>query len=320
MGQSGLFPEIEPYETATLRVSDLHTISYEQAGNPQGRPAVFLHGGPGVGIVPGYRRFFDPDHYRVILLDQRGAGSSTPYAEIRENTTWDLVEDLEKLRVHLGIEDWIVMGGSWGSLLALCYAIEHPRSVAGLIVRGVFLGRQSEIAWLHEAGGASEIYPDEWARYRKIADDMGEASTLPAYFKQLSSDDEAARVAAARAWRRWEGSMAALATDEQTINEMQDDWATLPIARIECSYTHNKFFLKSDNHVLDNCDRIADIPCRIVQGRYDIICPMVSAWQLHKALPKSELSIVQHGAHSPMDKDMAVELVRASEDFRVSGL
>ncbi|MEM7446251.1 MAG: prolyl aminopeptidase, partial [Pseudomonadota bacterium] len=295
---------------------DLHTISYEQVGNPNGRPAVFLHGGPGVGISPGYRRFFDPDHYRVILPDQRGAGQSAPYAEFKDNTTWDLVDDLEELRRHLGIKDWVVMGGSWGSLLALCYAIEHPTSVAGLIIRGVFLGRQSEIEWLHEAGGASEIYPDEWAEYRKLPDKMGSASAVPAYLECLSSDDEATRIAAARAWRRWEGSMAAMATDEKTIVGMQDDWATLPIARIECSYTHNNFFLKSDNHVLENCHRIADIPCRIVQGRYDIICPAVSAWQVHKALPQSKLSIVQDGAHSPMDRGMAVELVNASEAFK----
>ncbi len=315
----GLYPEIEPYETGTLRVSDLHTIFYEEVGDPKGRPALFLHGGPGVGILPGYRRFFDPDFFRLVLPDQRGAGRSKPHAEFRENTTWDLVEDLEKLRRHLGIENWVVMGGSWGSLLALCYAIEHPQSVAGLILRGVFLGRESEIAWLHQPGGASEIFPDEWERYRSGASDGGDTGLVQAYFDQLTSKDEAVLKSAAKAWARWEASTMTLVPDPATIAEMTDDSSALSIARIECYYTHNKFFLRSDNHVLDNADRISNIPCRIVQGRYDVICPMISAWELHKALPRSQLRIVPDGSHSPMESSMANQLVGAAEDFKLVG-
>ena len=311
-----LFPEIEPYDTSRLKVSDLHTLTYEQVGNPNGVPALFLHGGPGVGILPGYRRFFDPSFYRVVLPDQRGAGRSTPHAEIRQNTTADIVEDLEKLRRHLGIDAWLVMGGSWGSLLALCYAIAHPQSVSGLIIRGVFLGRPSEIAWLHEPGGASEIYPDAWERYQAGIEGVAADTTVAAYLKLLTSDDEAVRREAAQSWARWEASTMTLVPDEQAITEMTNDASALSIARIECLYTHNGFFLPTDNHVLQNSAAIAGIPCRIVQGRYDVICPMVSAWQLHKALPKSELRIVPNGAHSPMDDGMIAELVGATEDFK----
>ena len=319
MSREALFPPVEPYATAELTVSDLHTLVYEEAGNPEGRPALFLHGGPGVGIRPDYRRFFDPAAYRVVLPDQRGAGRSRPLAEIRENTTWDLVEDLEKLRRHLGIEDWIVMGGSWGSLLGLCYAIRHPASVAGLIVRGVFMGRPAEIAWLHEPGGAAKIYPDEWERYRAGVGETGAASPVGAYLQRLTGGDEAGMTAAAKAWARWEAAIMALIPDEAAIVQGLGQSTVLAKARIECAYTHNGFFLESDNYVLDNAARIADIPCRIVQGRYDVICPMISAWELHRALPKSELRIVPDGGHSPMDRGMAAELVRASEDFKALG-
>ena len=319
MNGRGLFPEIEPYATGSLRVSDLHTIFYEEAGNADGRPALFLHGGPGVGILPAYRRFFNPGFYRVVLPDQRGAGRSTPHAEIRENTTWDVVADLEKLRRHLGVDDWIVMGGSWGSLLALVYAISHPQSVAGLIIRGVFLGRPSEIDWLHEPGGASQIFPDEWERYLAAVEGVSASGSVEAYHKLLTGDEEAARLAAAKAWTRWEASTMNLIPDPAAIEEMVGDRAALSIARIECTYTHNKFYMPSDNWVLENVDAIAHIPCRIVQGRYDVICPMISAWELSKALPNAELTIVPDGSHSPMDAGMAAELVRASEALKSDG-
>ncbi len=320
MNRRGLYPDIEPYRTGTLQVSDLHRVFYEEAGNPDGRPALFLHGGPGVGILPGYRRFFDPEHYRIVLPDQRGAGRSTPHAELRENTTWDLIEDLETLRRTLGIENWIVMGGSWGSLLALCYAISHPTSVAGLIVRGVFLGRPSEVAWLHRAGGASRIFPDEWLRYRSAVADTDEVDTVAAYLQRLTDEDETVRTAAAKAWARWQSATMTLIPDEAAMAEIAGGKSALAIARIECTYTHNGFFLNGDNHVLENADRIAEIPCRIVQGRYDIICPTVSAWDLHAALPASELTIVPDGSHSPMEPGMAAALVGASDDFKRLGL
>jgi len=309
-----LYPAIEPYDVERLQVSDLHTIAYEQVGNPNGRPALFLHGGPGVGISPGYRRFFDPEHYRTVLVDQRGAGRSTPHAETRENTTWHIVEDLEKLRVALGIDNWIVMGGSWGSLLALCYAIKHPSSVAAMIVRGVFLGRQFEIDWLHSPNGAAHIFPDEWEKYKAPVQDAEDS--VAAYCELLSDDDEHAAMKAARSWTRWEAAMMTLFPDPVALEQMIADHSALSIARIESHFTANNFFLESDNFVLDNAAAMAAIPCRIVHGRYDTICPPISAWELHKALPSSSLIIVPDGAHSPMDGGMTAELVKAANDLR----
>ncbi len=315
MSERGLFPAVEPDRTDDLRVSDLHTMHYQEVGRPEGRPALYLHGGPGVGILPAYRRFFDPAHYRTVLPDQRGAGQSTPSAEIRENTTWDLVEDLERLRRHLGFRDWVVMGGSWGSTLALCYAIAHPGSVAGLILRGVFLGRAAEVAWLH-GGGAARFFPDEWEKYRAPIAELPPAQGVAGYMKLLTQPDQAAHRAAAASWARWEMSMATLVPDRAAIAGLAADPTTLAKARIECHYTHNGFFFEADNHILDNAARIADIPCRIVQGRHDVICPPASAWELHKALPESEITLVPDGAHSPMDPGMAAALVQATEDFK----
>ena len=312
--EQSLYPPIEPYAVEELKVSDLHTIVYEAVGNPNGRPALFLHGGPGVGISPDYRRFFDPDCFRTILVDQRGAGRSTPHAEIRENTTWDIVSDLEKLREHLGIESWVVMGGSWGSLLALLYAIRHPDSVAGLIIRGIFLGRQFEIDWIHGPDGAALIYPEEWERYTALVGDA--TDNIAAYCELLASDDEEQALAAARAWSRWEGSMNTLFPDADQLDNMLVDATALSIARIESYYTANRFFLESDNYVLDNAGTIADIPLHIIHGRYDTICPPISAWELHRALPDSTLTIVEDGAHSPLDGGMTAKIVEAADSFR----
>ncbi|MBD3170276.1 MAG: prolyl aminopeptidase [candidate division Zixibacteria bacterium] len=311
-----LYPEIEPYSTGTLNVSDIHTIFYEEAGNPDGKPALFLHGGPGVGINPGYRRFFDPGFYRAILPDQRGAGRSTPHAEIEENTTWDIVDDLEKLREHLGVDKWLVMGGSWGSTLALSYAITYPDSIAGIIIRGVFLARPFEIEWLHKPGGASRIYPDKWEKYLEAVPEDKRGNTARAYYEMLTSEDDNIRSKAAKAWSSWEGAITTLFPDEQALAEMTEDKTSMSIGRIECYYTINNFFMKSDNYLLENINNMRGIPVRIVQGRYDIICPVQSAWDLHKALPDSELVIVPNGAHSPMDEGMAGELVKAAEEFK----
>jgi proline iminopeptidase len=315
MNRKKLFPETGPYHEEYLKVSDIHSIHFEEAGNPDGRPALFLHGGPGVGILPAYRRFFDPDHYRIVLPDQRGAGRSMPHAELRQNTTWDLVEDLEKLRNHLGINDWVVMGGSWGSTLALSYAITHPKSVAGLILRGVFLARPSETRWLHQEGGTSQIFPDEWERY--LAPLAGRTdNTVEEYYRIFTSGSGPEQLAAAKAWARWEAAVMTLLPDPQALEEMSDESTALSIGRVECHYTFNSFFMKSDNFILENTAKISHIPCRIVQGRHDVICPMISAWELHKALPKSELKIVPDGAHSPMDGGMINGLVQAAEDFK----
>ncbi|MDJ0701022.1 MAG: prolyl aminopeptidase [Woeseiaceae bacterium] len=316
--QKSLYPAIEPYNVGSLAVSDLHTIVYEEVGNPDGRPALFLHGGPGVGISSDYRRFFDPKHYRLILVDQRGAGRSTPHTELRENTTWDIVEDLEKLREHLGFKDWIVMGGSWGSLLALCYAITHPGSVAGIIIRGIFLGRQAEIDWLHGEHGAARIYPDEWERYSKPV--KGADDKVAAYCELVNDDDSSVAIAAARSWTRWEGAMNTLFPNLHALELMMRDDSALSIARIESHYTANNFFLETDSFVLDNAAVISHIPTRIVHGRYDTICPPISAWELHKALAESTLTLVPDGAHSPLDGGMASELVRASDEFRDAAL
>jgi proline iminopeptidase len=311
-----LFPPIEPYRTARLRVSDLHEIHYEEVGNPKGLPAVFLHGGPGAGIIPDYRRFFDPAAYRVLLPDQRGAGKSTPHAELRENTTWDIVEDLEKLRKHLGIERWLVFGGSWGSLLALCYAIKHPSSVSGIIIRGVYLGRKWETEWLHHFG-CSAIYPDAWDEYQSLILHSERGDMVRAYYKRLTEGTDAERRRAAAGWTKWQAATMSLVPDPAAMDDFLADKKALSIGRTECYYTLHNFFIEPDTWVLDNAAAIADIPCWLVQGRYDVICPAKSAWDLHKALPKSKLMFVQLGAHSPLDAAMVDGLVGATEEYKM---
>jgi len=316
MNKYKLFPKIEPYKIQELPVSSLHSICYEEVGNPKGKPALFLHGGPGVGIIPDYRRFFDPDFYRIVLLDQRGAGRSKPYAEIAENTTWHLVEDIEKLRNHLGIDKWIIMGGSWGSTLALCYAISHPEKVAGLILRGVFLARPKEMEWLFMGGGAADIFPDHWEKFIKYLPEKKRKNPPAAYYEILVNGNEEKKLEAARFWNDWEMQIMTLLPPDKTENNTSRHAAVLSTARIECHYTVNRFFMKSDNFFLDHIHTIKDVPCRIIQGRYDIVCPVVSAMDLHKNLKNSQLSIVPDGSHSPMSDAMIHELVRASEDFK----
>jgi proline iminopeptidase len=310
-----LFPAIEPNRTGRLRVSDLHEIHYEEVGNPAGMPALFLHGGPGAGIIPAYRQFFDPKSYHVVLPDQRGAGKSTPHAELRENTTWDIVEDLEMLRKHLKIERWLVLGGSWGSLLALCYAIKHPKSVSGIIIRGVCLGRKWETEWLHKYG-CSAIYPDQWAEYQSLIPENERGDMVKAYYKRLTEGTEAEQMRAAAAWTKWEAATMNLVPDPAAMDDFLNDKKAVAIGRIECYYTLKDWFLESDNWVLEHVSTIKDIPMHIVQGRYDVICPPQSAWDLHQALPKSKLTLVQLGAHSPLDPAMIHELVKATEEFK----
>jgi len=310
-----LYPPIEPYRTGTLKVSDLHTLFYEEVGKPAGHPAVFLHGGPGVGIMPDYRRFFDPKFYRVILPDQRGAGRSTPHADLRENTTQQLVEDLEKLRLHLGLGPWLVLGGSWGSTLALCYAIAYPKSMKAIVIRGVFLARPYEIDWLFQEG-AARIYPDAWDRFSSLVPQAERHNPLRAYHKLMNTGSRESQIRAAKEWSRYEAAMMNLMPDPEAIDHMTDDQTGLAIGRIECQYTVDRFYLPSDNYILENIGKIKDIPLRIVQGRYDIICPMQAAWDLHKAHPKSDLRIVLDGSHSPLDEGMADQLVQATEDFK----
>jgi proline iminopeptidase len=309
----GLYPEIEPYNTGRLRVSDLHELYFEEAGNPNGKPAVFLHGGPGGGIDASYRRFFDPAKYRVVLFDQRGCGRSTPHAELRENTTQDLVADIERLREHLGIERWQVFGGSWGSTLALAYAETHPERVTELVLRGIFLLRKQEIDWFYQRG-ASAIYPDAWEPYWTHIPEAERGDMLHAYHRRLTSDNASVRIAAAKAWSIWEGSTSRLYTDPELINRSAGDAFAEAFARIECHYFVNRGFMQ-EGQLLTDIARIQHIPGVIVQGRYDVVCPLESAWALHKAWPNSDLTIIPDAGHSAREPGISRALVAATDKF-----
>jgi proline iminopeptidase len=310
-----LYPPIEPYDRGRLPVSPLHTINYEQAGNPEGTPAVFLHGGPGGGIVPDYRRFFDPEAYRVVLFDQRGSGDSTPHASIEENTTWHLVADMEKLREHLGVERWLVFGGSWGSTLALAYAQTHPERVSALVLRGIFLCRPKEIRWFYQEG-ASWLFPDVWEEYLKVIPEDERADMVSAYYRRLTSDDERVRLEAARAWSVWEGSTSKLYFDYDSIERFAEPEFALAFARIECHYFMNNAFFETDNYLIENVGKIRHIPAVIAQGRYDVVCPMRSAWELHRAWPEADLRVVADAGHSVTEPGIVDVLVEATDRFK----
>ncbi|MEJ7623692.1 MAG: prolyl aminopeptidase [Pyrinomonadaceae bacterium] len=312
---ANLYPDIEPFDSGQLAVSDLHTIHYERVGNPDGIPVVFLHGGPGGGLIPMYRRFFDPEAYHVILFDQRGSGQSTPHAELGENTTWDLIEDIEKLRQKFEIDKWFVFGGSWGSTLSLAYAETHPDRCLGLILRGIFLTRQKELRWFYQYG-ASEIFPDFWERYRDEIPEAERDDFISAYHKRLTSDDEAVRLSAARAWSVWEGSTSKLVPDQNLMNHWEGAHEALSLARIECHYFTNNSFFPTENYLLENVAKIRHIPTVIVQGRYDVVCPITSAWDLHKALPEAEFIIVGDAGHSVSENGTTSALVYAMERFK----
>jgi proline iminopeptidase len=312
-----LYPEISPFHTDFLLVSALHTLYYEECGNPQGQPVIFLHGGPGTGVAPSHRQFFDPAFYRIILFDQRGAGKSTPSGELRENTTWDLVADLEKLRTHLGIARWLVFGGSWGSTLALSYAITHPHPVLGLILRGIFLCRSSEIAWMYQ-DGASHVFPEAWEKFIAKIPAGERGSMVEAYYRRLTAEapaeDPSGRLEAARSWNDWENSILHLYPKTDSVPE--DPQHTLSLARIECHYMNHRAFMESDTYLLENLARIRPIPCRIVQGRYDMCCPAVTAWEVSKALPQAGLRLVPDAGHSAFEPGIASDLVQAADDFK----
>jgi proline iminopeptidase len=309
-----LYAPIEPFNTGRLKVSDVHEIYYEQCGNPNGKPAVFLHGGPGGGISPDYRRYFDPNIYRLVLFDQRGSGKSTPHASIEENTTWHLVEDIERLREYLNIRHWQVFGGSWGSTLALAYAEIHPNRVRELVLRGIFLCRPKEIRWFYQEG-ASEIFPDVWEEYLKVIPESERADMVSAYHRRLTSEDDAVRLEAARAWSIWEGSTSKLFFDPDMIEKFADPEFALAFARIECHYFMNNAFFSSDNYLIENVGRIRNIPTVIVQGRYDVVCPLTSAWDLHRAFPEAQLNIIPDAGHSISEPGIIDALVRATDKF-----
>ena len=309
-----LYPEIEPFDTGRLKVSPIHELYYEQVGNPRGKPVVFLHGGPGGGLVTDYRRYFNPELYRVVLFDQRGSGKSTPHASLEENTTWHLVSDIEQLREHLGIDMWQVFGGSWGSTLALAYAETHPDRVRELVLRGIFLCRPKEIQWFYQ-DGTSAIFPDVWEEYLKVIPEKERADMVSAYYRRLTSEDYAVRLAAARAWSIWEGSTSKLFFDPSMIEKFADPDFALAFARIECHYFMNNAFFESDNYLIENVGRIRPIPSVIVQGRYDVVCPMMSAWDLHRAWPEAQLHIIPDAGHSISEPGIIDALVEATDNF-----
>ncbi|HLO86715.1 MAG TPA: prolyl aminopeptidase [Nostocaceae cyanobacterium] len=309
-----LYPLIEPYREDFLQVSDLHTIHFEESGNPQGKPIVLLHGGPGGGCLPDYRRYFHPEKWRLVMFDQRGCGQSKPHAELRENTTWDLVNDIEKLREHLGIEQWVVFGGSWGSTLSLAYSQTHPESCTGLILRGIFMLRNKELRWFYQEG-ASYIFPDAWEEYLKPIPVDEREDMITAYYKRLTNPDLQVQLQAARAWSIWEGSTSKLLLDPTLIEKFGDDKFAAAFARIECHYFINGGFFTLEDQLLRNVDRIRHIPAVIVQGRYDVVCPMISAWELHQAWPEAEFIVVPDAGHSMSETGIRSALIEATNKF-----
>jgi len=314
-GYDALFPDITPNRTGRLKVSSLHEIYFEECGNPQGKPAVLLHGGPGGGIAAFMRRFHDPQAYRIILFDQRGCGQSIPHAELVENTTWDLVEDIEKLRKHLGVERWQVFGGSWGSSLALAYAETHPARVSELILRGVFLLRRTELQWFYQEG-ANWLFPDAWEEYLAPIPAEERGDMISAYYQRLTGNDRAVQLACARAWSQWEARTISLLPDPARVTQFGEDRFALAFARLECHYFKNGGFLRSDDELLARAGKLDGIPGIIVHGRYDIATPFANAWALHKVWHKGELTVVPDAGHTAVEPGIARALVVATQKFR----
>lgn len=310
----GFYPEVQPYTCGRLRVSDLHEIYYEECGNPNGKPALVLHGGPGGGISPFLRRLHDPKAYRIILFDQRGCGQSTPNAELRENTTWHLVSDIEALRAHLGIASWQVLGGSWGSTLALAYAQKHASQVTSLILRGIFTIRRREIRWFYQEG-ASALFPDAWEKFLAPIPPAEHADLLSAYYKRLTGDDPVAKLTCAKAWSQWEGSTLTLRPNPELIASFGSDAFALAFGRIESHYFFNRGFFESDRQLLDGVKDIRNIPGVIIQGRYDVVTPMETAWELHKAWPEAGFEIIADAGHTATESGIADALIRATDRF-----
>lgn len=309
-----LYPPIEPFHEFKLPVSDLHTLHVEQAGNPDGKPVIFLHGGPGGGIEPYYRQYFNPEKWHIILFDQRGCGQSTPFADLRQNTTWDLVDDIEKIREKLGIKNWTVFGGSWGSTLALAYSQTHPQKVTGLILRGIFMLRPQELKWFYQSG-ADAIYPDAWEAYVEPIPTEERGDMLSAFYQRLTSEDDNIRKDAAKAWSVWEGSTSKLIPDESLKERFAADDFSEAFARIECHYFINGGWFDPEDQLLKNIDRIRKIPAVIVQGRYDVVCPLTSAWDLHKAWPEADLQIIPKAGHSMTEPGIRSALLDAADKF-----
>ena len=309
-----LYPEIEPYDHGTLAVSERHALYYEQCGNPLGKPVVLLHGGPGAGCSPKMRRFHDPTRYRIVLFDQRGSGRSVPHAELAENTTWDLVADIERLRLHLGIARWQVFGGSWGSTLALAYTQTHPERVTELVLRGIFMLRRWELEWFYQ-GGCHRLFPDAWEHYLAPIPMVERGDLISAYHRRLTSGNAQLRLDAARAWSVWEASTSFLRQDPGFIDAHKSDAFALAFARIECHYFVNGGFFEVEDQLLRDAPRLANIPGTIVHGRYDVVCPPQNAWDLHQAWPKATLEITSSSGHSAFEAENVDALVRATDAY-----
>jgi proline iminopeptidase len=310
-----LYPEIEPFDSGMLAVDSRHRLHYEQCGNPDGKPVVMLHGGPGAGCSAKMRRFHDPSRYRIVLFDQRGSGQSTPHADLVDNTTWDLVADIERLREHLGIEGWQVFGGSWGSTLALAYAQAHPNRVTELVLRGIFMLRRWELEWFYQEG-ASRLFPEAWADYLAAIPEVERGDLISAYNRRLTSSDEATRLAAARAWSVWEASTSLLLPDDSFVDAHRDPQFALSFARIESHYFVNGGFFEVEEQLLRDAHRLHGIPGVIVHGRYDVVCPVANAWELHKAWPGSVLKVSPSAGHSAFEPENTAALVEATDSFR----
>jgi proline iminopeptidase len=306
-----LYPDIRPYASRQLPVGGGHQLYIEECGNPDGLPVVFLHGGPGGGCEPWHRRFFDPEIYRIVLFDQRGCGRSTPHASLQDNTTWDLVADMERIRGVLDIDSWMLFGGSWGSTLALAYAERHPERVLAMVLRGIFLCRPQEIGWFYQQG-ASRIFPDYWSEFEAVIPVEQRHDMLAAYHRLLTGDDEIKRMAAAKAWSVWEGRTATLLPNHAVVDHFADPRVALSMARIECHYFINHAFLRP-NQLLDEAARLAGIPGVIVHGRYDLICPLENAWALQRAWPDADLQVVPDAGHSAAEPGIAAALVAATK-------
>ena len=308
-----LYPKIKPYDSGFMDV-DEHHVYYEQCGNPDGKPAVFLHGGPGGGGSEEVRRFFNPDIYRIIVFDQRGCGRSKPHGCLENNTTWDLVSDIELLRKKLDINKWLVFGGSWGSTLSLAYAQTHPDSVSELVLRGIFLLRKEELQWFYQ-DGSSRIFPEAWQEFVEIIDENERDDLMGAYHRIFNSDDKAKKLAAAIAWTKWEASTISLSYNPATVEEMSDPEFALAFALIENHYFINKGWFKNENQLIENINIIRSIPSVIVQGRYDAVCPMKTAWELSEAWPEAEMVVAPSSGHTAFEAEITDALIRATDRF-----
>jgi proline iminopeptidase len=309
------YPPIEPFDRGYLAVGDGHEVYYEQSGNPRGKPALFVHGGPGGGGDVNARRFFDPVRYRIVVFDQRGSGRSRPHASLEANTTWHLVSDMEQLRRHLNIERWLVFGGSWGSTLALAYSQAHPKAVTELVLRGIFLLRKVEIDWFYQFG-ASMLFPEQWQEFLAPIPPAERGDLLAAYHRRLLSSDAATRLEAARAWSIWEGATSSLKPNPAREEQFGAPEFAVALARIEAHYFVNRGFLTHEDQLLDDVDKIRPIPAVIVQGRYDVVCPIGTAWELHRRWPEADFRVVVEAGHSAYEPGITAELIAATDRFK----